>query len=204
MLTKFPLKIYYPTLSPLYDLVIIEQKYSLEILTTRIIVEDNNYFSCIKLFDKQVNYIHIILLTIKIDTMLITKIWIFILLSTIGISLLVHSMLKFKKNLFKCFFEIVQILLTQSNSNNGHLIDNKKHKCSHKNTLDLILIMWISMSCILYYWFTSELLTIYSTKQNIPLVQSLEDICNKKELLVAGMTSLNDLSIYDEELAKNT
>ena len=124
-----------------------------------------------------------------------------IMLSMIGISSSIYSLLNQKINFQECFFQILRNLLNQNISNQGHLINRREEKIHYNHTLNIILLSWIIMSCILSLWFTSEMLTIYSTKRSIPLVQSLEDICKQKELQVAGMTSLTDLAVFNEELA---
>ena len=123
-----------------------------------------------------------------------------IIISIIGMSSFIYLLLNQKITFQDCFFQILQKPLDQNIRHQGHLINRKLNNFSN-NTLDIVILVWIVMSCILSLWFTSEMLTIYSTKRNIPLVQSLENICNKEELLVAGMVSLNDLAVYDKNLA---
>ena len=104
--------------------------------------------------------------------------------------MIVYAFASKRINIIECFIEIFQKLLNQDIRNRGHLI-NKKQTFYYRNTLDILLIIWIVLCSILINWFNTTLLNIYSTQKSVPFVQTLEDIINNENIKIGGKTSLN-------------
>ena len=63
----------------------------------------------------------------------------------------------------------------------------------HGNSLDFLVSIWILCTFILSLSFVSILLGIFSSQKCVPLVQSLDDIMDNKQLSVCGWNSLAQL-----------
>ena len=118
----------------------------------------------------------------------------------IVISLYIYTQLKPSSIIHNVFLKFFNKFFNHGIRNDGHFV-NRVTIC-YKNNLDIILLIWIVMSCFLSLWFTSELLTLYSTKRAVPLVQSLKDIVIRDNLLIGGIHPINDLAAYDHKLSK--
>ena len=89
--------------------------------------------------------------------------------------------------------EVTKLLLNQTWSEKL-LRKNVTGSKLKKFTLAMIQGNWTLCTTILTLCFASILLGIYSTKRAVPLVQSLDDICDNKDIQIGGWNALNELN----------
>ena len=93
-------------------------------------------------------------------------------------------------------FYIMRTLVDQTED---YFVNIKFKIKSHKYISYAIIIIWILSASILTKCFTSILLGIYSTQKPYPLVYTLQDIIDNKDIKIGGRHALNKLSLYNKD-----
>ena len=125
--------------------------------------------------------------------------WLCLLVSILIILVLWYKLSHF--NLLDSFGQLFRTLTDQSITKYG--IVKKNEHDEFTIAFYVFLIPWTLCANILTKSFLSILLGIYSTQKSYPLVQSLEDICDNKQLFVGNWIVLNESQLLDENCLKS-
>ena len=102
------------------------------------------------------------------------------------------------------FIETYSLVSENFLGQTSHLLDRLRNYVSikphHRKTIILLLFVWLMASTLLLQFFTSVLLNVYTIKKPSLTVQTLEDIVNNPDLLVAGYKGLKEIEPYKLDL----
>ena len=90
--------------------------------------------------------------------------------------------------------------LRQTSIAMNQMRNNETIKPQHRKTIITLLFVWLLCTTILSQCFTSVLLKVYTIKKPSLTVQTLEEIINNPNLLVAGYIGLKQLEPYRPDI----
>ena len=108
---------------------------------------------------------------------------------SIIITLFLHKLIENQKISSK--FLLVFSSLTNQSSNRFSKLFNKS--IEHRNSVFVLIYIWIICSCFLTTIFTAVLLGSYSIENNQPFVESIDQFLENDEVMIVGRDALNSI-----------